>query len=228
MPQNKVKPKLKIDVIITYIVLILVASFASIVSRYVIKQANFNKGQSPTPTPVVEKPSQYPDYDAIKGENPDRQIKIIKITADCPKDGCVNRNAATVEFDGIKKTYVVKGNISRGYLYIEAAVDYERPLTTYDNFYFTLNYSGGHLLTSENLLPVPPSEISRYLYDLRFISYSYKERSFSGTNFLAFFQNGTNLNIHTSISSDRPGRLLKEVSIYYQCADGFECSIEEK
>ena len=217
------------ETLIVYGIIILAGLLASIGSSYItnkIKESNKNIATQ-TPAPQIDKPSEFPDYDAIKGKNPDSKIQIIRFTDGCPEGGCVNNKSAVEEFDGIKQDYKVVGNIKRAYLYIEAAVDYNRPLSNYDTFYFALKYQGGHLSTKYNLLAVPPSETSRYLYDLRSISYSYKDKEFKNVNFLNLLQNNTIFNIHTAVSSDRPGRVLKEVSIYYQCLDGTVCSIDK-
>lgn len=216
--------KEKLNIFFGYIILIIIGTATSITGIYLIQKI---KQPQQVIVEKVDKPSQYPDYDAIKGINPDQKIKFIKFTEGCLENGCINNTPATKDFDGIKKNYLVKGRISRGYLYIEAAVDYGRPLTNYDDFYFTLDYSGGHLYTDENLLPTPPTDISRYLYDLRSITYAYRQRVFRDVNFLSLLQNNRIFNIHAAVSSDRQGRVLKEVSIYYQCAEESDCNIEE-
>ena len=212
-----------------FVILVFVGSVTSFLSIYIIKMLGIP--ERPVVQKIEEKPSQYPDYDTIKGLDPDPKIKAIKFTADCPSGGCISDEPATVNFDGIEKKYLVKGELSRAYFYIEAAVDYKRPLTNYDDFYFSLNTWGGHLLTSENILPVPPGDLSRYLYDLRSISYFVREgiekRKVGNINFFAFLQNGTTFKVRVTVSSDRPGRVIKEASFYYQCADGSDCSIEE-
>ena len=129
----------------------------------------------------------------------------------------------------------MKGKFSRAYLYIEATVDYHRPLTVWDDFYFKVSGIGGHLINDSNLLPVPPSDISRFLYDLRSISYfpSIRDKEIdtnkqSNINLFALLQNSITLDITASISSDRAGRVMKEVSIYYECFERSNCSIQEK
>lgn len=213
-----------------YIILVFVAVTTSLVGLYFggkIKDAE-------KPSPVIIQPSQYPDYDAIKGDNSDPNLTFVKMTSDCGFSGCVNKKPATIDFGIIHKKYKVVGKFSRAYLYIEAAVDYGRPLTVWDDFYFKINGFGGHLISDENLLPVPPGDISRFVYDLRSISYfpsiSNKERNKnkqSNINFFVLLQDGVNLDMEATISSDRPGRVIKEVSIYYECFEGSECEIVE-
>ncbi len=48
-----------------------------------------------------------------------------------------------------------------------------------------------------------------------------------GFNFFDLLKNDTMLDIVAAISSDRPGRIMKEVSIYYECFEESECDIEE-
>lgn len=209
-----------------YLILIIVAVVTSVVGLYIASKIEEAE---------LEKPSQYPDWYAIKGKNADRRIRAARITSECPTEGCVNHNPATVDFGEIHKKYVVIGKISRAYLYIEAVVDYQRPLTVWDDFYFKINEFGGHLMSDTNLLPVPPSNVSRFLYDFRSISYfpsiRAKEKAFAkqlDLNFFKLLQNGSTLDVIASISSDRPGRNMKEVSIYYECFKGSDCAIKEK
>jgi len=234
--------KIELNVLLGYIILLLVTVSTSIVAIYIINRI---KSLQPPPPEVIEKPvvvevepkpkpSDYPDYDAIKGKNPDPKIKSVIITKDCPENGCINQKPATVDFNGIDKKYQVKGKFSRAYLFIDALVDYERPLTVWDDFYFTVDNYGGHLIPDENALPIPPGSSSRYLYDLRSISYypsiKDKEKQINkqiNKNLFNLLMDGDTISITASISSDRPGRVMKEVSIYYECFEGSNCSIEE-
>lgn len=183
---------------------------------------------------LIPKSSEYPDYYNIKGDNPDPNIKPLLITKDCPKDGCINKMSAIKDFDGIKKDYKISGSFSRAYLYIEAMVDYNRPLSIWDDVYFNIFGQGGHLIPDGNILPTPASDSSIYLYDMRSISYfpeiKNKESKTSkqiNKNLFTILKDGRIVKIHTSLSSDRPGRVLKEVAIYFECAEGSECNIEE-
>lgn len=227
--------KININILVGYVVLIIIAVGTSVIGVYIVRKIQREQPPQVVIVKPEEKPSQYPDYDAIKGKNPDSKILVAHITSGCPAEGCVNNNPATIEFDGIHKKYEVRGKFSRAYLYIEALVDYQRPLTVWDDFYFKVSGLGGHLISDTNLLSVPPSEISRFLYDLRSISYFStirdKEKNTNkqlDINFFALLQNGIILDIIAAISSDRPGRIMKEVSIYYECFEGSDCSVQEK
>lgn len=179
-------------------------------------------------------PSQFPDFDAIKGERPDQKIKNIKISSDCSNDGCTNNKPATIDFDGIKKDYLVRGQFSRAYLYIDSLVDYNRPLTSWDDIYFTINEKGGHLIPDGNQLPVPAGNTSKYLYNLNSTSFfptikdkEQNKNKKNNVNLFGILKDGNKLSIHTSVSSNRPGRVIKDVSIFYECFEGSDCSIEE-
>ena len=221
--------KISVNVFVGYIIIVVVGSSISLLSVFLAGRIGSVAQSSPKPVPIVNNlpPSQYPDFDAIKGKNPDTSIKSIHLTDNCPADICKSDKPASGPIGGIKKSYVVKGELSRGYLYIEAAVDYTRPLTRYDDFYFTINYHGGLLSMTENLLPTPPGDISILLYDLRSISYTYGSSSFKNVDFLNLLRNRMVINIQAAVSSSRPGRVMKEVSIFYQCNSGADCSIEE-
>lgn len=225
--------KVKLNIFLGYLVLVIVASLTSILGIYIGEKVR----QAEEASKVIvqeEKPSQYPDWDSIKGKNPDQRVTKANITLECPQNGCASNKPATVDFDGIHKRYIVRGVFSRAYLYFEGSVDYNRPLTVWDDVYFSLNGIGGHLIPEDNTLPVPPSDITRYLYDLRSISYfpsiRDKEKKINRQNDVNLFillQNWTTLDVTVSISSNRPGRVMKEVSIYYECFEGRTCSIEK-
>lgn len=227
---------IKINVLIGYIVLVLVAVSTSLLGIFIVNQ--IKKEQTPKQIIIKpeEKPSQYPDYDVIKGKNVSKSVMVLNITSDCPEGGCRNDKPASVEFDGIHRTYLVSGKFSRGYLYIEALVDYTKPLTSWDGIYFTINNWGGHLVTDDNnLLTVPPSDISRFLYNLRSISFYgtledklNKANLYSNVNLFALLEDTNLLNFTVTILSDRPGRILREASIYYECFEGSDCSIKSR
>ena len=220
--------------IIGYSFLILLSILSFIAANFIIDNIKKDAEKSATDE-MKEALSQFPDYYAIKGDNPDPKIKVLNVTEDCPPEGCINNKPATVDFDGIKKNYKVTGEFSRAYLYIEALVDNSRPLTSWDDFYFSLNDQGGHLISQENSLPLPASDISRYLYDMGSISYyptiKDKEKRINkmeNIDFFYFLQDKLSLTIWVSVSSNRPGRVTKNVSIYYECLEGSNCYIKEK
>jgi hypothetical protein len=180
--------------------------------------------------------SQYADFNVIKGNNKDENINTLNITDICPKGGCVKATSAAISFSGIERKYKVVGKFSRAYLYIDAQVDYSRPLTSWDDIYFKINDMGGHLVSNDdNSLSVPPSNASsRYLYNLSSVSYfptgSNKMRKTNenkNINLFNLLQDTAQLNINVTVSSDRPGRVLREVSIYYECTEGSSCVINE-
>lgn len=225
--------KIKLNILLGYSVLIFVAISTSIIGILIANQ--IKKEQTP-PSIVLtpeKKPTLYPDFDVIKGSSRSAEIKQLNITKDCPKDGCINNKPASLDFNGINKFYLVTGIFSRAYLYIEALVDYNRPLTSWDGIFFTINGLGGHLVTDDNNLPVPSGDTSKALYNLRSVSFYYvlddklNQRNLqSNVNLFSLLQDGYTLSVVTTLSSDRPGRVLKEVSIYYECFQGSDCSIK--
>ncbi len=223
--------RIKFNTFIAYLVLVIVLVTTSVVGLYIVNK--FKKDQPPQVV-IEPKPSEYPDYDAIRGKNPDPDIRKALITNDCPQEGCKSDRPATQELNAIDKKYKVKGRFARAYLYTEAIVDYGRPLTAWDDIYFKINGFGGHLIKDENLLPVPPGEISIYLYDFKSISYyptindkEKRENRHNNINLSFLFQDSIMLDIEVFISSDRPGRIMKEITIYYECYEGSNCNIEE-
>lgn len=226
---------------VAYIILILIASITTSLGLYIgnkikksdeiIKQQQENIVEE---KPIEILPSQFPDYDAIKGDKLDPKIKNVNFSSDCPSDGCVNNKPATVDFDGIKKEYIVKGQFSRAYLYVDALVDYNRPLTSWDDIYFVMNEKGGHLIPDGNQLPIPAGNTSKYLYNLNSISFfptiqdkEQNKNKKNNVNLFGILKDGNKLSIHASVSSNRPGRVMKEVAIFYECFEGSDCIIEE-
>lgn len=221
--------------LLAYVILVLVAVTASSLGIFIVNQFKEQQKAIPIIVAPVEKPTQYPDFDVIKGSSKSAEIKQLNITKDCPKNGCINNKPATLDFNGINKLYLVAGKFSRAYLYIEALVDYNRPLTSSDDVFFTMNGLGGHLVVDANNLPIPSGDTSRLLYNLRSVSFYYdlddklnQHNLQSNVNLSPLLQDGYTLNIVATLLSDRPGRVLREVSIYYECFQGSKCSIEER
>ena len=224
--------KISLNVFLGYLILVIVAGATSAIGIYIARNSESKQQQQAKPVELL--PSQHPDYDAIKGKDKDPKIKKVEITKDCPKDGCISKIPANIKFDEIVKTYKVVGKFSRAYLYIEALVDYKRPLTSWDDIYFKINGNGGHLIPDGNVLATPPGESTTYLYDLRKISYfptiKNKEKKIDkqeDMNIFEILESSSTINIVAAISSNRPGRVMKEVSIYYECYEGSDCSIDD-
>lgn len=228
--------KISFNVFLGYLVLTIVAVVTSVTGIYISNKIENKPQLKIIETPKVQ-PSQYPDYNAIKGKDVDPKINRVDITSDCkPPKGCVSDKPAQSAFDDITKAkkYCVKGKFSRAYLYVEAMVDYTRPLTSWDDIYFKINGKGGHLVPDGNVLPTPPGNSSTYLYNMSTVSYyaslSDKMKKVSRNDDFDMFSlltDGSTIKIIATVSSNRPGRVLKEVSIYYECFEGSNCSITE-
>lgn len=216
------------------IIVVVIAGITSFTGVYIARQ--IEKKQDIKLAEVIKGlPSQHPDYDVIKGKDVDPKIiKQVNITSDCKQpEGCVSDKPAQSNFDGITKKYNVKGEFSRAYLYIDAKVDYKRPLTSWDDIYFKINGIGGHLIPEGNVLPTPLGDSSTYLYNMRPIPYyptledKMKKNKPEYFDMFSLLKDGSTIKIITTVSSYRPGRVLKEVSIYYECKAGTKCSIDE-
>lgn len=97
-----------------------------------------------------------------------------------------------------------------------------------------MNDMGGHLVPDKNLLPVPGGNSSKYLYNLNSISYfptikdkEQNKNKKSDMNLFWMLQDGNPVSFHVSVSSNRPGRVIKEASVFYECFEGSDCSIDE-
>jgi hypothetical protein len=221
------------NILIGYIILLIVATGTTVLGIYIAKKIQREQTVEVVIIKKEEKPHQYPDYYSIKGKNPDPEIKRLLITKDCPRDICRNDKPATVEKGELEKKFKVTGELSEAYLYIEVAVDYNKLLTEWDDVYFKINNDGGHLIPDINSLPTPPGDLSRYLYNLNSIYYyptlADKARGVGTKRSLVeLFKDGATLEIITFISSDRPGRVMKEIAIYYKCSKKSKCSIDSK
>lgn len=214
------------NTIIGYIIFFIIIIGTSFVGIYTVGKIREGQQQKNVVVKQVEKQCQYPDFDAIKGKNPDQDIKPITIARNFINSKPVTPN----DLDGVTKNFEVKGQFSRAYLYIEAMVDYKRQLTVWDDVYFKIKDDGGHLISDFNNLARPSATVSNYLYDLRSIYYyptvEDKKKEGSIVNLFELLKDEKKLKINVFVSSNRPGGVLKEVSIYYQCLPGSTCSIK--
>ena len=172
------------------------------------------------PIMVEPKPSQFPDYEAYKSF--EKKIILVKdnpsfVTKDYKKIG------------EVEKEFSVKGKFRRAYIFINVSVDDGRPLTVYDSIYILLNYKGGHILRDRSL-PVPPSDTTQLLYDMREIPYitsiPYSENKPAlFTDWLNELNLRKDIPFYTFLSSWRSGGLIKEITIAFECEEDSECDI---
>jgi len=227
--------KISLNVFLGYLVLTIVAIGTSLTGIYISNKIESKSQQNHGIVDLKVQPSQYPDYDAIKGKDVDTRISRVNITSDCNQTrGCVSDKSAKSNFGDITKKYSVKGKFSRSYLYVEALVDYKRPLTSWDDIYFKINEIGGHLIPDGNVLPTPPGNSSTYLYNMSNILYyaslsdkRKKHDTQKRDDMFSLLTDGATIKVIAAVSSNRPGRVLKEVSIYYECFEDSKCSILE-
>ena len=162
-------------------------------------------------------------------------MQILRlIPFDKPK---ISNFGANQKEGGIRKKYRITGKIKKAFLYINAFVDYDRCFTEYDDFFFAIahdnkKYYGGHIINS-NAKNIPTNLKCAFLYNLNNISYissingNKEKNTHNNQDFLSLFTENKNIFINAFISSARPGRTMKEVSIYYQCEENSDCLIEE-
>ena len=171
---------------------------------------------------------KYPEYTSLSTMQILRLIPFNK-----PK---ISNFGANKNEDSIGEKYHIKGEIKKAFLYIDVAVDYDRCFTKYDNFFFSItkdkqNKKSGHIKI-DNIKGVPNDLKCVFLYDLSDISYissidgGQSKNTHNNENFLSLFAKNNNISISAFISSSRAGRVMKEVSIYYECAEQSECLIE--
>ena len=181
--------------------------------------------------------STWNELQSKKNQGQMKQVNVISDCENCANNEWRSEQAANESLDDISAYYTASGEFASGFLVIEAAVDGEKPFTEWDGFYLKMQRhkfydEGGHLVL-ENSLPIPQSETSsRYLFNLNevvaFKSLSDKINK-SGEETFDFFskylQNGNLFRILAFVSSARPGRVIKEISVYYECAQGSSCKL---
>jgi len=127
----------------------------------------------------------------------------------------------------ISKTLTVEGNVDEAYLYVDASVA-DKELSSYHSFYFKLVNSGGHLFRPESL-DVEAGEGTTLLFDLRNLPYlpsvPYDEsKTPERADLLSLLSDGSAPLVTSFISSLEQGE-INELSIYYGCAEGSDCSV---
>ena len=189
---------------------------------------------SPTPIPSASilPVSQYPEYDSILGESPDRTFKSIKLN----DQSKTNPVSAAIDPDGLSGNIISQGKIETAHLYIEAFVDFTTSFKQGDDFYFILNESGkpevegGHLSPKQSL-PIPPDtdfKGTQLLYTLDTISYwsSVEDLRVKTAYWKSLLNTNKKLIWRAFVSSDRSGGTIKNISIFYRCSEETpECSI---
>lgn len=164
----------------------------------------------------LPKPPALPDYDSLNN------LKLLTLVKNfeswTPNAEIVNDKVAEVNIHQ-------KGELAKGYLFIEASLD-KKALSKWESIYIKINNEGGHLFRS-NSLPVPSSGNTELLFALDDIYYlssvPYSERRTpSNLSWFNYFQDGKIINLITFISSLRPA-LINEISLYYGCIKDGEC-----
>lgn len=160
-------------------------------------------------------PSQYPDYDLLSS------FKSINIAQNIKSYVIGN------QIDGrVQKTLHTTGSIDRMYISIQALVDNGKPLSVYDDVYLTFNNVGGHVSPSDSL-PTPPSTISDLLYSAQELPYgALNSTNKKDLDVLKMFNDDNKLGVDVFLSTARPGGLIKNFTIYYECTSNQSCNIQ--
>ena len=173
------------------------------------------------------KASDFPDYEAYKSFN--KKVPLVKdqtsfvtITTD---------HKYKIEGE-VRKQLSPTGKFSRAYIFIGASVDNGRPLTVYDSIFVCLNNKRCHILRNQTL-PVPASDITQLLYDMRNVP-CIKNIPYSETkeplayDWLKEINLGKEIPFYTFLSSSRRGGLIKEITIAFECEENSNCNISVK
>jgi len=190
-------------------------------------------GSTPSPSITNIPTSEYPEYDILKGKSPSPEFKNIKLL-----DKAITNTVSVREnLDGTGGIIETKGKIENAFLYIELFVDFNKRLTPHDDFYFKLNEMnakkeiGGHL-SPKHTKPIPPDtgiQATQLLYDMSGVLYkeSFTDQSYDKTAYWIFELNkNKQLRWLAFVSTDRPGGVIQDITIYYKCSkDTPDCSI---
>lgn len=174
--------------------------------------------EQPAPSADSAPAGEYPEYAALQGM---RSVELAKgfesWTPEAKVDPEKTRTASLT----------ITGNVSEAFLLVKAGRE-GQPFSQWESFYFKLNDAGGHVFRPQSL-KTPVSIITSLLfnlYDLPYlptVPYS-EEREPERANLLAMLKPGARLYLTTFISSLRPGS-IEELTLYYACVEGSDCSI---
>lgn len=130
----------------------------------------------------------------------------------------------------VSRALTVEGDVEKAYLYVDASA-LEKELTQFHSIYFKLVNSGGHLFRPESL-DVEAGEGTTLLYDLADLPYlasiPYDEtKTPERANLLELLKDGS-APLVTSFISSLDQAEINELSVYYSCAEGSDCSVTIK
>lgn len=139
-------------------------------------------------------------------------------------------NAKVEDSKVVSRALTVEGNVEKAFLFVDASVA-GKELSSYHSFYLKLVNSGGHLFRPESL-DVEAGEGTTLLYDLSDVPYlssvPYDEtKTPERADLLALLKDGSSPLVTSFISSLEGGQ-INELSMYYTCAEGSDCSVTIK
>lgn len=133
-------------------------------------------------------------------------------------------------------TLKINGKILKGYLYAKISVN-QKPLNSWSDLYVKVQREisgkteeyGGHLVTSKGLETPIQNEYSEILFDLSDIKYKEKYTSsnieITSSDWLKLFNESAYTPKIISFASTAGKGKIIELSLYYDCVDGSDCSI---
>lgn len=158
------------------------------------------------------------------------QLKKITIVKDFEN---TTRNEQTTKY--FNSSLTVNGLISQGYLFVKVSID-NKTIQDNGDVYVKLsglvNYQnqdlGGHLIQSRGLETSNSPDQTELLYELSDIKYKkdFKDSNLEviSANWLDLLNEGTGKTIFGFTSTVGQGKII-ELSLYYDCVKGSDCSI---
>ncbi|MFA6251761.1 MAG: hypothetical protein WC603_04010 [Candidatus Paceibacterota bacterium] len=159
------------------------------------------------------------------------KLKKIAVLSDF-ENTSINGNPSVTS----RKTLNISGKIKTGYLYAKVSIN-QKPINKWSDLYVKIQRNvngeseeyGGHLITSKSLETPIQKEYSEILFNLNDVKY--KEKYTQGdieiisSDWLKLFnENIYNPKVISFTSTADKGKII-ELSIYYECVDGEDCSI---
>lgn len=127
----------------------------------------------------------------------------------------------------VSRALTIEGDVEKAFLYVDASVG-NKELTAFHSLYFKLVNSGGHLFRPETE-DVEPGEGTTLLYNLSDLPYlpsiPYDETKAPERADLTSLLKEGSVPLVTSFVSSLEAGEINELSLYYACAEGSDCSI---
>ncbi len=197
-----------------------VVSFLVMIDKSIFKESP-SKEQQVIIKEIAQQVSPYQDKENLK------KIVLVQNFKNSARNG--------KQTDTIEVPFTKAGIVSGGYLYIKASAD-DKKLGDYSTIYTKLIHSnnlegdGGHLQKNRSLeTPDENKGYTELLYRLSDIPFQTKlgSNSVISKNWLQIINENENPLSNLSFSSTEKDGEIIELSIYYECLENTDCSLEE-